>query len=62
MMIMEHGNTPFTKANPNSIDWKQFIGNAPAIPFNAEHFSVGENGGLMDRACLEILCPMIMTA
>ena len=26
------------KANPNSIDWKQFIGNAPAIPFNAEHF------------------------
>ena len=26
------------KANPNSIDWKQFIGNAPMIPFNAEHF------------------------
>ena len=26
------------KANPNSIDWKQFIGNAPAIPFNTEHF------------------------
>tara|TARA_A100000164_G_C21922737_1_gene781500 strand:+ start:813 stop:2429 length:1617 start_codon:yes stop_codon:yes gene_type:complete len=26
------------KANPYSVDWKQFIGNAPMIPFNAEHF------------------------
>jgi predicted dehydrogenase len=26
------------KANPNTIDWKQFIGNAPMVPFNAEHF------------------------
>jgi len=25
-------------ANPNTIDWEQFIGNAPMVPFNKEHF------------------------
>lgn len=26
------------KANMNTVDWQQFLGNAPQIPFNAEHF------------------------
>ena len=26
------------QANPNTIDWKQFIGNAPMTDFNLEHF------------------------
>jgi predicted dehydrogenase len=26
------------KANPSTVDWKQFLGNAPDIPWNAEHF------------------------
>lgn len=26
------------KANPKTIDWKQFLGNAPEVPFNKEHF------------------------
>ncbi len=25
-------------ANPQSVDWRQFLGNAPEIPFNEEHF------------------------
>jgi predicted dehydrogenase len=26
------------EASPNTIDWNQFIGNAPMVPFNTEHF------------------------
>jgi predicted dehydrogenase len=26
------------EASPSTIDWNQFIGNAPAVPFNTEHF------------------------
>lgn len=26
------------KASPDTIDWQQFIGNAPMVPFNPEHF------------------------
>ena len=26
------------QANPQTVDWEQFIGNAPMVPFNTEHF------------------------
>lgn len=26
------------KASPETVDWEQFIGNAPMVPFNKEHF------------------------
>lgn len=26
------------EASPSTIDWNQFIGNAPSVPFNTEHF------------------------
>jgi hypothetical protein len=38
------------EANEQTIDWEQFLGTAPKIPFNKNHFLDGESGGNTDLA------------
>ncbi|HHP7242846.1 MAG TPA: Gfo/Idh/MocA family protein [Cyclobacteriaceae bacterium] len=57
------------KANPSTIDWGQFLGSAPKIPFNKEHFfrwrkwwayGSGLSGDLMTHDFDRINCVMNM--
>jgi predicted dehydrogenase len=56
-------------ANPNTIDWEQFIGNAPMVDFNTEHFfrwrkwwayGSGLSGDLMSHDYDRINCVLNM--
>ncbi len=57
------------KANPKTVDWEQFLGNAPKIPFNAEHlfrwrkwwaYGTGLSGDLLTHDYDRINCILKM--
>lgn len=57
------------KANPQTVDWQQFLGSAPQIPYNAEHFfrwrkwwayGSGLSGDLMSHDFDRINCVLKM--